>query len=404
MLTFPKILIHISYDAINNLEEKLMKIIDVIPHAISVPLEKPFYFSQGWVSERSALIIEIVTDEGITGWGESLCHGLQSPHISAAFVEHVFKPLLINRDPFDVEVIWEQLYNHTRPYGQAGAAVNAISGVDIALWDVIGKSVGKPIHALIGGAFRKEVTPYATGFYREAGGKYPQDSIQEALGYIEKGFSAFKLKIGFGLEEDIKFIAAIRQAVGDDVRIMADANGAYNLASARKLIKEVEKYKLYFLEELLAPEDLAGYSQIKNLSGTYIAAGEQVFGKMGFRPWLNARALDVIQPDLCSSGGFTECKKIAALAQADHTMMIPHVWGSGIGIAASLQFIASIPATPLSLNPTEPMLEFDQSSHPFRTDLIFDGIQFINGKVKIPTQPGIGVEVNRDIIMQYKVN
>lgn len=381
-----------------------MKIVDVIPHAISVPLETPFYFAQGWVHSRNSLIVEIVTDEGVSGWGESLCHGLQPPQIAAAFIEHVFKPILLNRDPFDVEVLWEQMYNTTRPYGQGGSAVNAISGVDIALWDVIGTALNKPIHSLIGGAFRTEIMPYATGFYRIADGNYPADAINEAQNYMDSGFAAFKLKIGFGLEEDIEFIRAIRAAVGDDVKIMADANAAYNTAAARRLIKETEECELYFLEELLAPEDIQGYQQIKNLSKTFIAAGEQLFGKMGYRPWLAANALDIIQPDLCSSGGITECKKIAALAQAHNTMMIPHVWGSGIGIAASLQFVASLPTTPLSLNPIQPMLEFDQSSHPFRTDLIFDGITMKNGKVQISNKPGIGVDVNREIIDRYKIN
>ena len=381
-----------------------MKIIDVIPHAISVPLDEPFYFSQGWVKQRSSLIVEIITDEGVTGWGESLCHGLQPPHIAAAFIEQVFKPILLGRSPFDVEVLWEEMYNTTRPYGQGGSAVNAISGVDIALWDVMGRALNKPIHSLIGGAFRTEVTPYATGFYRTESGIYPEDSVKEAHRYVNAGFEAFKLKIGFGIEEDVAIIKAIRNAVGDKVKIMADANGAYNAAQARRLIKAAEDLNLYFLEELLPPEDIKGYQQIKNLSGAYIAAGEQVFGKMGFQPWLEARALDIIQPDLCSSGGITECKKIAAMAQANQTMMIPHVWGSGIGIAASLQFIASIPSSPLSLNPTHPMLEFDQSSHPFRKDLIFDGISMVNGKVQIPTKPGIGIDVNRSIIDEYKIN
>ncbi|MGF1702145.1 mandelate racemase/muconate lactonizing enzyme family protein [Photobacterium makurazakiensis] len=381
-----------------------MKIIDVIPHAISVPLDNPFYFSQGWAKNRSAVIVEIVTDEGVIGFGESLCHGLQSPMIAASIIEHSYKPLLIGRDPFDVECLWEEMYNLCRPFGQSGATINAVSGVDIALWDIIGKALNKPIHKLLGGAFRSEVTPYATGFYRVADGNYPQDSKEEAKQHIKNGFRAFKLKIGFGIEEDIKLIKAVRETVGDDIKIMADANGAYNVAQARKLINETEKYNLHFLEELLAPEDIDGYSEIKSNSPTAIAAGEQVFGKMGYRPWFEKRSLDIIQPDLCSSGGFTECKKIAAMAQASHTTLIPHVWGSGIGIAASLQFIASIPCNPLSLNPTEPMLEFDQSSHPFRKDLICDGIHYEDGKVTIPTKPGIGVDVDMDIIKQYKIN
>lgn len=128
------------------------------------------------------------TDEGITGYGESLCHGLQSPHVAAAMIEHSLKPLLLGRSPFDVEVLWEEMYNLTRPYGQAGIAVNAISGVDIAIWDVIGRALNKPIHSLIGGAFRTEVTPYATGFYRTAVQSYPMASVDEAHTYLESGF------------------------------------------------------------------------------------------------------------------------------------------------------------------------------------------------------------------------
>ena len=380
-----------------------MRIAEVRVHPISVPLETPFYFSQGWVHQRSSVIVELISDDGLTGWGESLCHGLQPPQIAAAFIEQVFRPLLLGADPFDVELLWERMYNTTQPYGQGGAAVNAMSGVDIALWDLIGRSLNKPIHKLIGGAFRTDVQPYATGFYRVEGANYPEDAIREAQSYIEAGFTAIKLKIGFEVNEDSAFINAIRDAVGPDVRIMADANAAYSVGSARKLIEATRDANLYFYEELLAPEDLKGYRELKDSSSSLIAAGEQLFGKQGYAPWLEARALDLIQPDLCSSGGFTELKKIAALAQAAHTPMIPHVWGSGVGLAASLQFIAALPSLPLTLNPVEPMLEFDRSSHPFRRELIFDGIEMRDGKVQISDKPGIGVEVNREVLARYAV-
>ncbi len=378
-----------------------MKIIDVIPHVISTPLEEPFSFSQGWVEKRSSMIVEIVTDEGIIGWGESLCHGLQPPEIAASFVEFCFKPMLLGRDPFDVEVLWEQMYNRTRPFGQYGAAVNAISGVDIALWDIMGRALNKPIHKLLGGAFRTEVTPYATGFYRKKGQVYPEAGVEEAKQHISRGFKALKLKTGFGVDSDIEYVYAIREAVGDDVMIMMDANCAYNVPSARRILIETEGANVHFFEEALAPEDIEGYRQLKNLTSTYVAAGENIFGKTGYRNWISTNALDILQPDLMSSGGFTECKKIAAMAQAYNTMLIPHVWGSGIGLAASLQFIASLPATPMSLNPIEPMLEYDQSAHPFREDLIYNAISMVNGKVSIPQQAGIGIEVNRDVLKEY---
>lgn len=381
-----------------------MKIVDVIPHVLSKPIDEPFSFSQGWVSKRSTMITEIVTDEGVVGWGESLCHGLQPPEIAASFVEFCFKPLLIGKDPFDVEVLWEEMYNVTRPFGQAGAAVNAISGVDIALWDVIGRSLNKPISKLLGGNFRSEIVPYATGFYRKENRTYPDAGIEEAKNHLRNGYKAFKLKTGFGVDADLEYIHAIREAVGNEPTIMLDANCAYNASQARRILLELESANIHFFEEPLPPEDIEGYKDIKSLTRTYVATGENVFGKIGFRHWIAQKAVDVLQPDLCSSGGFTECKKIAAMAQAWNTMLIPHVWGSGIGLAASMQFIATIPPSPLSLNAEEPYLEYDQSDHPFREALIFNTIRMENGSVNIPEKPGIGVDINRDVINEYEVH
>jgi D-galactarolactone cycloisomerase len=202
-----------------------MQIVDVVAHPLSTPLEMPFAFSQGWVKTRNAMVVEVVTDEGVIGWGESLCHGLQPPEVAASFVEHCFQPMLIGRDPFDVEVLWEEMYNRTRPFG-GGAAVNAISGVDIALWDVIGRSLGQPVHKLLGGGFRTELTPYATGFYRREREDPIKAGIEEAEQHLSEGLNAMKLKVGFGVEADIGYVRAIRDAVGPEARIMTDANCA----------------------------------------------------------------------------------------------------------------------------------------------------------------------------------
>ena len=381
-----------------------MKIESVLVHIIQVPLDEPFAFSQGWVMNRSSVLVEVKTTDGVSGFGECLCHGMQPPHIAAAFIEHCFAPRMLGRSIFDVEVIWEELYNVSRPFGQQGAAVNALSGVDIAIWDSLGKHLGQPVANLIGGQFRNKIRAYATGFYRKEGKKYPEEAVREALGYIESGFTGMKLKTGFGADEDIHYIRTVREAVGKDVLLMADFNCAYNQAIARRVILSLVDARLEFFEELLAPEDIAGYAALRNLTPSYIASGENLFGKIVFKDWLKAGALDIYQPDLCSSGGFTECKKIAALAQAYNVMLIPHVWGSGVGLAASLQFIASLPPAPLCLQPKEPMLEYDQSSHPFRLDLICGGISLENGFVPVPQAPGIGVEVNREVLERFKIN
>ncbi len=381
-----------------------MKIKEVIVHLISTPIETPFKFSQGYVYSRSSVIVEIITNEGMSGFGECLCHGMQPPQVAKAMIDNCYAPRIIGDSIFDVEVIWEKLYNVARPFGQQGVAVNALSGIDIALWDLIGKTLNQPISHLIGGRFREDIMAYATGFYREEAKTYPEDGIKEALGYVDMGFKAMKLKCGFGIEDDIEYIHAVRNAIGYDIKLMADFNSAYNQGQARRVMLETEDAKVEFYEELLAPEDMRGYQAIRNLTSSYVAAGEEIFGKQNFKEWMNAGALDLYQPDLCSSGGFTELKKVAAIAQSYNTPMIPHVWGSGIGLAASLQFVATLPNTPMSGHPIEPMLEYDRSAHPFRTELINDEVEFKNGMVTIPNKPGIGVSVNREILEKYKIS
>ncbi len=377
-----------------------MKIANIYTYALQEKLDIPTAYGNGWINERSSVVIKMETDEGIIGWGECVCHGTQPPEPAMVTIDSWLKPLLIGRDPFDVEVLWEEMYNLTRQVGQGGIAINAMSGIDIAIWDIIGKALNKPVSKLIGGTFRTKIKPYATGFYRKADFCY-QDAIDEAMGYLDAGFEAFKLAIGFGVEDDISFLHSVRDAVGSNVTIMADANCAYNAGTARRVLLETQDMHLHFFEEPLAPEDIEGYKELKSLTATYIASGENTFGKIGFRSWISQHALDILQPELCSCGGITELKKIAAIAQAYNTMIIPHVWGSGIGQAASLQFIASLPPAPLCLYPTEPLIEFDKSEHPFRSDLVYGKIRMEDGKIPIPEGVGIGVEVDESVIKHF---
>ena len=381
-----------------------MRVVDLRTHVLSTPLDEPFAFSMGWVDRRSTMIVELSTDDGVTGWGEALCHGLQPPQIAAAIVQTALKPLVIGEDPFDVDVLWERMYNRTRPFGQKGAVPNAIAAVDIALWDCMGRALGKPVHKLLGGAYRTSLQPYATGFYRRRGGRYPDEACAEARRHVDKGFSAMKLKIGFGVDADIEYVRAVREAIGPGPKLMVDANHAYNVGTARRLLKAIEPARIHWFEEPISPEDIDGYKELKNLTDIYLAAGENEFTKIGFREWISRRAVDILQPDLCSAGGFTECRKISALAQAWHMPLVPHVWASGIGLAASLQFLATLPPAPLALHPIEPMLEYDQSAHPFRQDLIHGAITMQDGMVAVPQGPGLGVEIDRDVLERYRVH
>ncbi len=378
-----------------------MKVVDIKTYALSTKLADPFYFGEGWIRGRNSMIVEVVTDEGIVGWGEGFCHGNQPPELAQAVVENVLKDLVVGADPWDVEVLWEKMYYDTQPYGRKGVVISAISAIDVALWDCLGRATERPIHKLLGGAYRKDVKAYASGFFRRPGSSYPRCDCDEALGYIEQGYSGMKLKGGFGVKHDLETMRCVRESVGDDILLMVDANCAYNVAATRRLLRGYEELDVHWLEEPLPPNDLEGYLELKNLTSVYIAACENEFTKQGYREWVARRAVDILQPDLCFAGGFSECRKILALAQAWNVTVMPHAWGSGIGLAASMQFAATVPDAPSTFMPEEPLMEYDRSDHPFRQELTYPNILMKDGRIPIPDAPGIGVEVNRDALNHY---
>lgn len=379
----------------------MMKIVDVITYPLRSMLEKKLYYAEGEVAARSSLIVEVVTDEGISGWGESFCHGAQSPLLAQKVIDVTLKPMLIGKNPFDVAVLWDEMYTATQPYGRKGVVVAAISGVDIAMWDCIGRALDRPVYELMGGAYRYDVEPYASGFFRVEGGDYPRAYVEEAKEYVAQGYRGMKMKGGYGVKADVRAVRAVREAIGFDVELMIDVNCAYNASTARRLLGALEEFDVFWLEEPLPPDDLEGYLELKNYSPIQIAGCENEFSKTGFRPWIAQRAVDILQPDLCFAGGFTECRKILAMAEAWHMSVMPHSWGSGVALAASMNFLATIPPAPFTFMPSEPLLEYDRSTHPFRQDLIHPNIILDNGRVPIPKGAGIGVEVDKEKLLYF---
>ena len=378
-----------------------MKITDVISHQLSVPVDEPFTSARGWTYKtKGALVVEILTDEGLTGWGD--CYGPAA--VNKSIVDTLLKPSLIGRDPFDVEVIWEALYNKVKDYGLTGMTISSISGVDIALWDIIGKACNKPVHKLLGGAFRTRVESYATGLYFRDMNRLNEEAVEEALGYVEQGFRAVKMKIGLGsLKKDIARVAAVRDAIGPDVDLMVDANHCFNVPQAINIGRELEKLNVAWFEEPVSPEDLEGYVEVTRALDMAVAGGENEFTKFSFREILVRRAMDIVQPDVCAAGGLTECKKIAALAQAHGTQCVPHAWGTAIGLAATLHYLASLPECPPCLVPMPPLLEYEQTFNPFRDRLSRVPITHAQGWVEVPTGPGLGIEIDRAILDKYRV-
>jgi len=281
--------------------------------------------------------------------------------------------------------------------------VAALSAVDIALWDIAGKFHDVPIYKLMGGAFRTRVQPYATGFYRITGQGEATRLAEEAIRHFEAGFSLMKVKLGYGVDDDIACMQAIGRAIqGKPITLMVDTNHAYGRADALRLGRALEEYNLRWYEEPVVPEDIQGYAELRSKLSMPIAGGENEHTLYGFRDLLAAGAVDIAQPDVGSCGGISAARHIAALAQSHGVQVNPHVWGSAIAQAASLQLIAALPVAHHSLFSAQPVLEYDRSSHPFRRHLIEQPIEQLDGWVAIPSAPGLGVEVDRATLDRYR--
>lgn len=361
-------------------------------------LQEPFGYSQAWVAERTALLVRIETRDGTVGWGE--CWGPIAG--TRETIDEFYGPMLVGRDPSNVEQVYEELYDAGRAAYQSVVPLPAISGIDIALWDLRGKLRGQPVGEFLGGRRRDTARAYATGHYfkREDRLERLYDRIvDEAIDNAER-FGAVKLKIGldllgYGPDEDVELVRRVRKAVDEDTIILVDANYAYDTGTAKQVGRELARLGVYWFEEPVPPEHIDGYARLTADLGLRIAGGE-CHGPFEFRRLFGAADIDVAQPDLCNVGGLTAGRRIRHLADAHNGRVVPHVWGTPIAIAASLQYISTLPGAP--------WLEFDRSSNPLRRDLIDGSFDVRDGDVRIPDRPGIGVTPRPDVLEAYRVD
>lgn len=371
-------------------------IADVRAHVLEVALDEPFWWSFNGTATRAGCLVEITTEDGTKGWGE--CFGparLVAPLIAA------FRPHLVGRSALATDLLWQTLYNQFRDQGQKGLTVCAISGCDIALWDLKGKHLETPVYELMGGPLRTTVPAYATGTYRHGDGDPLGYITDEVAGYVREGFSAVKLKIGFDVSDDLALIGAVRETVGPEIALMLDANHGYDAIEAIALGRAAARLDIDWFEEPVVPDDLDSYCEVRRGQPIPVAGGECEFTRWGFREVLKRRAIDIIQPDTCAAGGLSECKKIADMATAFGIRYVPHVWGTAIGLAAALHLLAVLPDTPPRRASRQPMLEFDRSPHPFRQAVIKGEIEHRNGIVAVPEGPGLGIEVDADAVAKF---
>lgn len=348
---------------------------------------------QQFFSSRESLLVSITTDQGLTGWGETAPLGGVR-----GMIEEQLGPLLVGQDPRDHRRLWRQLWG---PNFGNGLAVGA---VDIALHDLRGKALNLSIGELYGGRLRDSIPVYASGMnYTE--GRDPEEQYPEdAAVFLSRGFRAMKMRIG-GLptRRDLAAVAAVREAVGPDIKLMADANGAYTISTAVQVGKELERLGLYWFEEPLPQADYAGYEVLSDKLQIAIAGGEVIDSRGAAKDLIMRRGVDIIQPDPSLCGGIAEALFIAEMAHLSSIQCMPHCWGGAITIAASLQLLCLLSDSTWSRESETPMLELDVNENPFRDELLQKPIHIHDGKVAVPAGPGLGIEVDEDVVKRYEV-
>jgi L-alanine-DL-glutamate epimerase-like enolase superfamily enzyme len=347
-------------------------------------------------------IVKVETDAGITGYADLETQ----PHVARAIVDAPsegsvlgFKGLrsvLIGEDPFDVERLWQKMYMGSVYYGRRGAVMQVISGIDIALWDIVGKKVGEPVYKLLGGAYRDCVRPYASTLFRST----PEGMAEASRGYLDQGFSA--VKFGWGVfgenaERDVELVAAARTSLGDRADLLIDT-GWYIRRTAKEaiqMVRRLERFRPFLIEEPLSPEDYDGYAELAGAVDTLIACGEQEATEWGFHTLIERGHVDVIQPDLSRCGGFTAARKIVHLADLYNRLCIPHAWTSDLLTAASLHLNAFMRRSVFQ--------EFNVTVGPLSRELCLNPIHLEDGMLRVPKGPGLGVEIDESVIERYRV-
>lgn len=348
-------------------------------------------------------LIKVSTDEGIIGWSDVET----APHVADAVIGapasgcdmiEGIRELAVGENPFDTARLWDKIYRGTIYYGRRGAAMQALSGFDIALHDIIGKATNQPVYRLLGGAYRSSVRAYASTLFRPN----PDDIKKACEFYMEKGFTA--IKFGWGVfgedrKRDIRLVEAARKAVGDDIDIMVDAGWKVNRSAydAVELLRQLEPYNIFFLEDFLHPENYEGYRRVKEAGvKTRLAAGEQEATGWGFRQLIQQGGIDVAQPDLSRAGGFTQFRHIAWEAEVAGIDVCPHAWLTDLLTSASLHANAVLPRSLF--------LEYNVSSSPMLRDIILNPVTLKNdGTMDVPQGPGLGIEIDEKAVEYYRV-
>lgn len=359
--------------------------IQALPISFPVPPEQSVRLGIGRSVKRDAVLLRVQTDAGVVGWGEA--HHGRCPGAIAKLIETTLKELVVGMDPIDVSGVWAKVYKmQIASHGMGAAAALALSGLDLALWDIRCKAANMPLYALIGGT-KKSIKAYAGGI--SLGWQEPASLVDEALRYVSQGYQALKLRVGDSVLRDIERVTAVRKAVGDRVDILVDANTNYSLDDVRRVMPAYDDLSVGWLEEPFPAYDLPAYRRAAKLGRTPLAAGENHYTRYEFAPLLASEVVGYIQPDLSKTGGITESLKIAAMASCHKLSINPHTSATAVNMATSIHFMCGID------NPG--YFEADLTVYnPFRDQLTDKPPYVLDAQGCVTVHEGIGIGLSID--------
>lgn len=374
-----------------------MKVTDVAFFPLSVPLPEggAYGMSKALATVRQSTVVRLRLEDGTEGVGEAW--GI--PAVNLAYLPFL-KGYLEGVNVLDVEHVFSRILARHYHFGVQGPLLGCISGIDMAAKDATGKMLSQPVHRLIGGKRCDAVHVYASGGYLTERSEEDLEPQIEAI--AAAGHRAVKIKIGVSPASDEARTATARRMLGPDVDLMVDINANYTLDVARESIARLAPFRLGWVEEPLSPQDFGGYEILQRWSPIPIATGEALYTAYDFKRLVERRAVDILQPDLSLCGGFWQGRAIALMTSLDHVRLSPHVWGTGIGLAAAVHFVAALPVYPNADNvPKPPLVEYDVGHNPLREDLIRNPLRARDGVIDVPDAPGLGIEIDWSAVERH---
>lgn len=370
-----------------------------------IPQPKQHRSDYGLLTNFDMTLVVVTTEDGQQGFGEAKA-AVGSSGVCASIVncvENELRPILVGQDARNISQLWERMYNGVRDHyaidrgrvfpilGRRGLTVSAMSGVDTALWDLLGKSLNVPVMQLLGGAIRDKMPAYASGGWADC------DGIgEQLLSYTAKGFRAVKMRVG-SMDDTVDYsiarVKAAREALGPNIKIMTDAHGTFSVPEAKRYCKAVEDCNLYWFEEPLSPDNKQGTKEVRASTFIPIAAGESEYTRFDIRDLIDLQAIDVVQPDAAIIGGITEAVRVANLASTYQLELAPHCWGSAFSFMAGVNVAFA--------SPSATIIEFSSGGNPMMFDLVKEKIEAVDGMILKPDKPGLGLTVNWDFVKEF---